>query len=144
MSATKWHILQALSFIKFSPYSLKQILYLELRVGEKAESNFSNFFFLADPDQLQEKLEDLEIQLKTSDLEKQHLKVWIFNISNYSIINVLWKRLLKTMITVFEFVSKISGITLYTYSWPWHYRVHYIQLCLKLFIIEELPKNETK
>ncbi|XP_045060455.2 centrosomal protein of 290 kDa isoform X3 [Desmodus rotundus] len=27
-----------------------------------------------DPDQLQEKLEDLEIQLKTSDLEKQHLK----------------------------------------------------------------------
>lgn len=61
-------------FHAFSPYSLKRILYLQLiQTGEKAESNFYNF--LADPDQLKEKVEDLETQLQTSDLEKQRLKV---------------------------------------------------------------------
>uniref|UniRef100_A0A452RRN5 Centrosomal protein 290 n=1 Tax=Ursus americanus TaxID=9643 RepID=A0A452RRN5_URSAM len=54
---------------KFSTYSLKQIL---CQSGEKQNLIFVTF--LADPDQLKEKVKDLETQLKTSDLEKQHLK----------------------------------------------------------------------
>nr|XP_012613307.1 centrosomal protein of 290 kDa isoform X5 [Microcebus murinus] len=58
----------------------------------------------ADADQLKEKVKDLETQLKTSDLEKQHLKVIKYLItSNFNF--VLWKQLLKTifMTTIFEF-----------------------------------------
>nr|XP_012613308.1 centrosomal protein of 290 kDa isoform X6 [Microcebus murinus] len=57
-----------------------------------------------DADQLKEKVKDLETQLKTSDLEKQHLKVIKYLItSNFNF--VLWKQLLKTifMTTIFEF-----------------------------------------
>lgn len=82
------------SSFKFSTYSLKQIL---CQSGEKQNLIFVTF--LADPDQLKEKVKDLETQLKTSDLEKQHLKVIL---SNYNITNVLWKLLKTFMNTTFE------------------------------------------
>lgn len=49
-------------------------MYLDLIQSEK-KLNLIFIIFLADPDQLKEKIKDLETQLKTSDLEKQHMEV---------------------------------------------------------------------
>lgn len=48
-------------------------------LSEWGKWNLTFKTFLADPDQLKEKVKDLETQLKTSDLEKQHLKVILSN-----------------------------------------------------------------
>ncbi|KAK2496590.1 hypothetical protein MC885_014523 [Smutsia gigantea] len=53
---------------EFFPYSLKQILY---QTGKELSLIL---IFLADAYQLKEVVKDLETQLKTSDLEKQHFK----------------------------------------------------------------------
>lgn len=92
-------------------------MYLELIQNEKKLSLIF-IIFSADPDQLKGKVKDLETQLKTSDLEKQHMEV--IKYLKYLISVVLWKQLLKAFydhcIWVFRLIFDVD------------IRVHYIHL----------------